>query len=323
MRALCAALCGIALAAAATEPTPPKDLSREPGTWVFRADYSQGHAFSATAAETGVLAAKIAELAAIARAAPVFNPPLGFQARPLAHYAPSVCERRRKCAEGPLAAELDLAFYYFSGLDREGNPAWGGPRRSRAVFYINNRAQTIPGECFEAGSALRMPDRRKICLEPIECRRVAGYPVYYRKEVETLVFTNGRPVWVPMTAEEYLEAIVRDRETGAAEELRAELAALTAEQRALPAWYLPPRGPGSGLVPPGTPEARAVVTENPAYFDPSLPRTALQLLAVDLVYYAPPLEPPGSELLANRRLWEFSNTVDWKRVAALVEPASH
>lgn len=321
MRRIVAALCGIALCGAAPGPEP-KDLSNQPGTWGFRADYSHGHPFGATAAETSTVAAKVAALAAIVREAAVFNPPLGFQARPYARYSPFNCKINRNCAAGPLVAELDIVFYYFAGLTRQGNPAWGGELNSHAVFSINDLSHLIPGECFAAGSSLRVPDRRRICLEPVESRRVAGFPVFSQRGVETLVLTNGRPAWVPMSAEEYLQAIARDRVAGPDDPLHAELAALTPEQRALQAWYLPSHGTGSGLVPPGTPHARPVVTENPNYLDRALPRTAIQLLSVDLVYHMLVSEPAASDILANRRVWEFSNQADWKRIAALVEPAA-
>jgi hypothetical protein len=315
-----AAMCGMALGGAASGPAP--DLSNQPGTWEFRADYSHGHPFGATPAETRAVAAEIAALAAVVRETAVFNPPLGFHARPYARYAPFNCELNRNCTAGPLTSELDVVFYYFARLNLRGNPAWGGELKSHAVFYINDMPHAMPGDCFAAGSPLRMPDRRKICLEPVESRRVAGFSVFSQKGAETLVLTNSRPAWVPMSTEEYLQAIVQDRVAGLIDPVRAELAALKPEQRGLPAWYLPSPDSASGLVPPGTPHARPIVTENPNYFDRSLPRTAIQLLSVDFVYYKLVSEPAQSEVLGNQRVWEFSNQADWKRIAALVEPAA-
>jgi hypothetical protein len=320
MRRIVAAMCWIALGGAASGAAP--GLSNQPGTWQFRADYSRGYPFGATPAETRAVAAQVAALAEIVRQTAVFNPPLGFQARPYARYSPFNCELSRNCTAGPLVSELDVVFCYFAGLSRQGNPAWGGELKSHAVFYINDMPHTIPGDCFRSASPLRMPGRRKICLEPVESRRVAGFPVFSQQGVETLVLTNGRPAWVPMSAEEYLQAMIGDRLAGLDDPLRAELAALTPEQRGLQAWHLPSHNAASGLVPPGTSHARPVVTENPNYFDRSLPRTAIQLLSVDLVYYMLVAEPAESDVLGNRRVWEFSNMADWKRIAAVVEPAA-
>jgi hypothetical protein len=42
---------------------------------------------------------------------------------------------------------------------------------------------------------------------------------------------------------------------------------------------------------------------------------------VFLDYYMLVGEPAQSQILSNRRLWEFSNAANWKRIAVLIQPA--
>lgn len=62
--------------------------------------------------------------------------------------------------------------------------------------------------------------------------------------------------------------------------LEAELASLSPAAKAAPA-YVSPRARGSGLAKPGTEGAQPVVAPNRDFFDPSRPKTSIQLLVVD------------------------------------------
>ena len=71
---------------------------------------------------------------------------------------------------------------------------------------------------------------------------------------------NPRPFFVPASREQYLRALVAQgaSKSQPVQELRDELAALSPEQR----------------------RATPLFTFNPDYFDPALPRTAIQLITV-------------------------------------------
>lgn len=73
--------------------------------------------------------------------------------------------------------------------------------------------------------------------------------------------------------------------------LEAELAALSPEERAAPAWL--PRGTNknreSGLADPGATDGTRIVTINPALFDPHHPKSDIQLIILGTTQYSPKL----------------------------------
>jgi hypothetical protein len=347
-------ICGLSLYIAMAVPVASRaqdKLAEITGSWEFRADYSNSHAlqvFKPTPAETKAMAAHTDSLAALVGASKIFNPPLGFQARARARHYPLWCELNHNCTAGPPVPEFELDFFPFNGINkRTGRPDWGGEVFSNVTFWINDTASALPRDCFGAGTPYRMTDRRKICLQPAESRRLAGrYPVFFEKGIETSALMNGRPVCAPVTAEEFLEAIIGSRlarlddqdknygrkdpgrpasERVLVDPIRRELAALKPGQRRLQAWYLAPQatptGLPSGLVPPGTASAKPVITENPNYFDRACPPSEIQLITVTFLYYFLVDKPAESSFLGNRRLWEFSNAADWPRIAGLVAHA--
>ena len=100
----------------------------------------------------------------------------------------------------------------------------------------------------------------------------------------------------------------------ACDELRAELAAMTPKEAALPAWYIRPEASGSGLVPPNTPQAVRLVTVNPDCFVRSRPTTDIQLISVRFYFGGMSQENIGSQ-----KLHEFLSTANWARTAAFID----
>ncbi len=105
--------------------------------------------------------------------------------------------------------------------------------------------------------------------------------------------------------------------------LTQELASLSSEQRAAPAFYSPDwkttRRP-SGLLNPGAPQAQPVVSPNADFFNPALPRTAIQVIVVLGISGADraAAHPERANPAVVRR-FEVRNSLDWRSVAALVE----
>jgi hypothetical protein len=104
--------------------------------------------------------------------------------------------------------------------------------------------------------------------------------------------------------------------------LSSELEALTPAERASDAWCNPHKIiPGSGLVPPNSPDSRRLVTTNPDFFDKTLPRADFQFVtgtfewsggitqidAIDAVKQFP-----------DARLWEWMRTTPWEKIADMV-----
>jgi hypothetical protein len=101
----------------------------------------------------------------------------------------------------------------------------------------------------------------------------------------------------------------------AIETFRAQLAHMSPDERARPAYYVHPDesadGPfASGLVPDGTPDAIQLVAVNPQLVDRSRPPEEIQLITVYTNF--------GGSWVSNQRLQEFLKTVDWSRVASFV-----
>jgi hypothetical protein len=104
-------------------------------------------------------------------------------------------------------------------------------------------------------------------------------------------------------------------------QLEARLAAMSPEQRQQPAWYKrPPEGVRrldyGDIVDAGSSGARPLVVPNPGFFDPALPKTAMQLV-VTL-----PDDRPTTKVASDpaRRLFQaFVEQMDWKAVAAMLK----
>lgn len=104
--------------------------------------------------------------------------------------------------------------------------------------------------------------------------------------------------------------------------LRKELAGMSSAKRNSQAWrgridekeFLSRGGFHSELVPAGTADAGPLVAINPDFFDKSLPRSAIQVITVDLA--------PGGHsetFIGVQRLREMLATTDWNKVAGLLE----
>ena len=101
--------------------------------------------------------------------------------------------------------------------------------------------------------------------------------------------------------------------------LNAELAAMSPAERRSQAWRLQRVDNAadiyrSHLVPAGTEGARALISTNPDYFDRSRPRSDWQIVTVELDWRS-----HSFSFLAVRRLFEFLETADWRRAAALMD----
>jgi hypothetical protein len=152
---------------------------------------------------------------------------------------------------------------------------------------------------------------------------------------------------VPLTQEQFLRAMVNYARLQRAEEIERgrgalytpsdaestwveqlhifekELSALTPGERQQPAyWSDPPRDHplASGLTRRETPGARLVVMANPDYFDSSLPRTAVQLIACEFDFQGAHDEGEGVSTergTLNRLFRQF----EYDKLAALIEGA--
>jgi hypothetical protein len=121
----------------------------------------------------------------------------------------------------------------------------------------------------------------------------------------------------------------RDRELAAQSasfalgpKLRARLAAMTAEQRATPAWlanYFTGPNPTYELAPPGAPGAARIVAFNPAFFRATESRVAVRLINVYITQSEPHERGAGVNQVVNRAAYEIYQTLDWAALARIVD----
>jgi hypothetical protein len=105
-------------------------------------------------------------------------------------------------------------------------------------------------------------------------------------------------------------------------QLEARLAAMSPEQRRQPAWYRRhPEGVRrldyGDIVAAGTPGARPLVVPNPGFFNPALPKTAMQLVVTQPDDNRPTTKDAPEPL--RRVFLAVIDQMDWQAVAAMLK----
>jgi hypothetical protein len=211
------------------------------------------------------------------------------------------------------------------------------------TFHLNDPERS--GYESFTNDELRDSMNREIFYQARAVGEAQGHPIYEgSRGLEFVILTRGqRPVWTPLTQEEFLTLSIRStesqlkelRDSGLGEQEpakllvarlarhKAVLAAMSPAQRGAQAMYLrneDPREPD--LAPQGSKEARPLIIVNPEWFDPSLPKSAIQLISVTFEY-GPSFDPndpkPGEDgSVEALRLWEMKRTLDWKSISSLL-----
>lgn len=242
----------------------------------------------------------------------------------------------------PARPVMVFCYVMFNGIfEQDGRPAWGTDSPVEMSVYLNDPEHSGYASA-DYESAYRDPADREIFYQPRTIGDAQGYAVYEgSRGLEVVVLARGqRPVWVPLTQEEFLKREIRVTEKMINESPeaakdpanplvarlarhKAVLAALPPSQRAAQAWYRRNedlREPN--LAPPGSEDARALVVVDPEWFDPSLPRTAVQLISVTF-NYGPSFDPADPKpwedgSVEGLRLWEMKRTMDWRSIGSLL-----
>ncbi len=211
---LAAALVTLLLSTATSAQAPARSVRgfypELTGEWAQTLDLAAPAEYQLSSAQAQTFARRLGQLASILREARVFNPPLGFQPRLRERFwFPGRClAAADRCSGMPVQAQIGMTFYYF--IEEGGKPNWGGEANTSADIWVNDLLATL-GRNYDLGyEGLPLPDGRRISYLPRKSGEIAGFPVY---EDRTLVVTNGRrPVWVPVTRDQYLLATIQWRE---------------------------------------------------------------------------------------------------------------
>ncbi len=233
----------------------------------------------------------------------------------------------------PIPAYVYMQFFP-AFMDRQtGKLAWRSQTPYEITAYLNKPAGGL--EPLDA-PGLETP----LFFEPLRTTAISGFPVFSGRlgcEYIVLGRKTGLP-WMPVTREEFLRLWARIWEKKALMSpndpaLRSMAARpleildmMKDEDRKAQARYFPQARANDPAAPPlapaGSIEGLPLVKENPAWYDPALPRTAVQLVSVrfwyagDLSADRPGLTKEGNP--APLRVWETLHRSDWTRVSTIL-----
>jgi hypothetical protein len=183
-----------------------------PGTWklVNRLGLLQeASSFDLTAAQRAAWQAKIDALVSILRSTPVFNPPMGVYVEVTTRYLPFDCNLHNCKVDPPdIGVEINLA--EICQLPDGRLAGRDSAISTDATVRLNMLDGAGGGNLFQGA---KMPDGRRIWFIPQEAQRVGGLTFYWDDCGPHLVLAKpGRPVWVPVSCEEFISALIREQE---------------------------------------------------------------------------------------------------------------
>ena len=211
---------------------------------------------------------------------------------------------------------------------KTGQPVWLKFTTDEIVVRVNNPYEVLDPLSMEG-------DEVKICNEPKRAGEINGFPIFRLENGDEFIMLShsDKLPWVPYTREEFVNRLIRfwqaQADKTADDKLSPAivkghkdfLARMSPEDRKVQARSYP----GSqgvyepGLAPVGSDLGQPLVKINPQWFDPSLPRSAFQLITV-LFHYSSNLDPdkPAPDqygLVSALRLWQYLRSADWKAIS--------
>lgn len=292
----CGALFVCAAVAAAQVPDPKTGATIQGKVRPVAQDLlllQPGHASQRTA-----VTQKIRALLDIVQRTPAFSPPIGLDISPgLLARTPLIGVNR-----DIVQYEVSAGFLWYTIVS--GNTII--PQFVSMVgFHVHANHISL---VFEANEAWVEDGTKQTYWEPRQVAQEAGHPYYHTHTI--VMKKTDRPIWIPLTKEQVLtrmlanarkaqaelpaeaEARVRNMATHDVSCLDAALSGLSAADRAATAYLtlMPPRPPEcSPLVDPKTPQARRLVTENPAFYDTTLSPSEIQMIVLSFrsIQYPP------------------------------------
>lgn len=256
---------------------------------------------------------------------PVFNPPQGVEV--IGYFRQH--DQLPKTNRVPVPGFGYLRFHFYHRDQNSGKAVRICCTTDEMHVIVND-----PDQGLDTFGASGFPT--KAFYQPHQVGELAGYPVYRMDNGdEVIVLSRTKvPPWVPVTREEYVKAGLASWQKSAAEsELdpispqvarnhQAALAGMSAEELTMQALYYPADPFQPTLAPVGSDEGRPLVRSNPAWFDPKLPRSAVQLLTIRF-HYTGNLnhDNPGATEhgdIAPYRVWQALHTSDWAEIGNVV-----
>ena len=228
---------------------------------------------------------------------PAFSPPIGLDVTPgLLARTPVVGVNRDS-----VQYELSAGVHWYTVKGDKVVPE----NASRGAFDLHaNHISFV----FEANETWVEDRTKQTYWEPRQIEQEAGHPYYHTHTI--VMKKTDRPIWIALTKQQVLTQMLANARKAQAELppeaearvhelakrdvscLDATLARLGPAQRTEAAYLsmTQPRPPEcSPLVDPNTPQARRLVTENPAFYDKNLPPSAIQVIVMSFrsIQYPP------------------------------------
>jgi hypothetical protein len=249
---------------------------------------------------------------------PLLQPPRGVTIRADERLDLGCGHNERLCGSRSVPAWMDVAVMGFV-READGRIVARGVEPPGFMIGVNDPTLALHGHEYDY-ERLVDADGREIFAGLRELERVGGTVVWDNNVV--ILTRDNRPLTVPVSREAFLRALIRRHAAvpQVAGPLRAELAALSPLARREPAWVGEAESI-SKLVPASAEGATPLVMVNPGLFDPALPRTAVQLIAIRFTYGARYMDehptPPNYAPDAIRT-WEIRQALDYERLRSLM-----
>jgi hypothetical protein len=166
-------------------------------------------------AEKSRFDAKITALISAIQESKTFNPPMGIEPHMYANDEsfdePDLCQSQ-PCVHHPPAYALNIQLWYYMLLEN-GQVGLQKFTEYEAWVHVNDLTETL-GDMPWA-ERVRLPDGRQIRYKLHETpARVGGFPVYehHSGDMKLVLTKRNRAPWVPVTREQLVLALIRERE---------------------------------------------------------------------------------------------------------------
>jgi hypothetical protein len=158
------------------------------------------------------------------------------------------------------------------------------------TIHINNPLKAFNGLSIDGKTEITDGEGSLMMIEPELLGEQDGCKLYKN---QIIVITNQKPLWVDVTVKSYDEALIRYYEIKVKEnpseafasnflieKIKEEMSAFSSEELNSPAYY----GGRIGGCPSTIEHTNAIVKLNSKYFDKDKPKTAIQLMILEIPY---------------------------------------
>ncbi len=304
----------------------------------IKIDRNSGEGWHLSVAEQKAFYGHLAELHELFLAQPVFKPPKGFM---ISGYARAEDKYARTGTPVRGSSRLRYIPYILQNDYNTGKPPAGKEPFSFIYLeedvYLHVNDPTAALGSYEAGPFFPSATT-PVLFQPHKIGERDGFPIYATSEGNyvspLLVMTrSAKSVWVPLSQEGFLNILIKHHQARRAAKdsdyrseepivnMQAALAKMSPQEKQRQAFYLEHYDYSPPLAAPGTPRAQPLVIPNPELFDPSLPRTAVQLIIVQF-HAAWNLKDPQPEQFGNFMNVRQAQTLDtsnWQAISAILD----